>query len=288
LPTAESVRGPHASQRPPAAFSPQKAEGGRFRPVLTIAGSDSGGGAGIQADARTIEALGGFAVMAVTAITAQNLHGVRAWRAVEPGLIAAQIEAVLEDFAVGAVKTGLLPGAAAVRAVSAALSGKHLPLVIDPVLASTSGTRFLSQAAVAQAKKELFPLATLITPNWPEAAELSGLPIGSVDQAEFAAAMMVEAGCAAVLVKGGHGPGKKVCDVLVTSGGLVQRFASPRVATKNTHGTGCTLSAAIATYLAQGETLPEAVGHAREYLIKVLTNNRSVRWGDGLRGPVGS
>ena len=269
--------------------------------VLTIAGSDSGAGAGVQADARTIEALGGFAVMAITAITAQNLHGVRSWQATSPRLLADQIDAVFEDFAVNAVKIGLLPGTAAIRAVKAQLAkhrvgrvavgassapgGRAPPLVIDPVIGSTTGKRFLSLAAMKTLHAELFPLATLVTPNWPEAAVLSGLPVTSIAEAERAGQRLLELGCAAVLVKGGHGPGRQVCDVLVTASGDRWLYASERVATKNTHGTGCTLSSAIATRLAQGDALPAAVGAARRYLVRVLRRNRALRWGG--RGPVG-
>jgi hydroxymethylpyrimidine/phosphomethylpyrimidine kinase len=262
----------------------------RLIPVLTIAGSDSGGGAGVQADARTIEALGGFALTAITVVTAQNLHGVRAWKPVEARLVAAQIDAVFADFTVGAVKIGLLPGMGAVRAVARALQGRALPspLVIDPVMGSTSGTRFLSAAALRAARNELFPLATLITPNWPEAAELTGLSVRSLDEAETAARAMVASGCAAVLVKGGHGAGRIICDVLVTATGVVSRLQSPRLATKNTHGTGCTLSAAIATYLAHGESVPSAVAKGRSYLLQVLAANAVMEWGKAVRGPVGS
>lgn len=253
--------------------------------VLTIAGSDSGAGAGVQADARTIEALGGFAVMAITAITAQNLHGVRSWQPVAPRLLAAQLDAVFEDFTVGAVKTGLLPGAAAIRAVRDRLAKRRLPLVVDPVIGSTTGTRFLSPSAIKTLRAELFPLATLVTPNWPEAALLTGLPVTSLAEAEQAGQRLLEQGCAAVLVKGGHGTGRQVCDVLVSANGGRWLYASERVATKNTHGTGCTLSAAIATRLAQGDNLPAAVGAARRYLVRVLRRNRTLRWGG--RGPVG-
>ena len=265
--------------------------------VLTIAGSDSGAGAGVQADARTIEALGGFAVMAITAITAQNLHGVRDWQPVAPRLLAAQLDAVFEDFKVGAVKTGLLPGAAVIRAVRDRLVKRHVsgaasapggrapPLVVDPVIGSTTGTRFLSAGAIKMLRTELFPLAALVTPNWPEAALLSGLPVTSVAEAECAGHRLLELGCAAVLVKGGHGPGKQVCDVLVTATGGRWLYASERVATQNLHGTGCTLSAAVATHLAQGKDLPDAVGAARRYLVRVLRRNRNLRWGG--RGPVG-
>ena len=221
--------------------------------VLTIAGSDSGAGAGIQADARAIHALGGFACTAITAITAQNTLGVTAWQRVPPTLLAAQIDAVLSDLPVAALKTGLLPGAAAIRAVAAALA-RHprLPLVIDPVIGSTSGTRFLDAAGLRTLRTHLFPLATLITPNWPEAAALTGLPVNTLAEAELAALALARSAACAVLLKGGHAPeSPRLTDLLATPDGRLRRFMSTRLATPNTHGTGCTLSAAIATGLAR-------------------------------------
>ena len=251
--------------------------------VLTIAGSDSGAGAGVQADSRTIHALGGYALNAITAITAQNTLGVSAWRAVSPGLLAAQIEAVVGDFKVAAAKTGLISGAAAVRAIAGALPA-GIPLVIDPVIGSTSGTRFLSTAAVRMLRRELFPRAALVTPNWPEAALLTGRRVETLVEAEAAGHRLVAAGCAAVLVKGGHAPGPGCCDILVTRDGRVRRFNGPRIATRNTHGTGCVLSAAIATGLARGHSLDRAVGAAVEFLRRGLRAGRLLRLGGGA-GP---
>src|SRR5580658_9787955 len=172
--------------------------------VLVVGGSDSGGGAGVQADARTIHALGGYASAAITAVTAQNGRGVAAWRAMPARLVARQMEAVFAGCEVAAVKTGLLTGAGVVRAVAAALAWRpDAPLVIDPLIASTSGTRFLSRAGVAALRLELLPRAALVTPNWAEAAELSGLPVRTRAEAERAARSLLRAGCRAVLVKGG-------------------------------------------------------------------------------------
>jgi len=255
--------------------------------VLTIAGSDSGAGAGLQADSRTIHALGGFALTAVTAITAQNKRGVVAWKAVPPALLAKQIDAVMGDFRVAAIKTGLLPGSAAVRAVARALDKyQKVPLVIDPVIVSSSGARFLPEAGV-RALHALLPRATLITPNWPELEALLGLApkcIRTFKEVELAAkAFALMNGCA-VLAKGGHGPGKICRDCLVTIDGEVQWFESPRVATRNTHGTGCVLSAAIATDLGRGEKLAAAVRHARKFLQQALRSGAKLRWGPGA-GP---
>lgn len=253
--------------------------------VLTIAGSDSGGGAGVQADARTIHVLGGYALTAVTAVTAQNTRGVMAWRAVAVDLLSAQVEAVLGDFPVAAIKTGLLPGAAAVRAVARTLEKfPNVPLVVDPVIGSTSGTRFLSEAGLRVLKRELLPRAWLVTPNWPEAEALSGVRIANFDDAVEAARKILETGCRAVLVKGGHAPGARCQDVLVMAEGGVTRFESARITTRNTHGTGCVLSAAIATGLAGTMTMEETVRRARAFLRAALKAGNRRDWGEGT-GP---
>ncbi len=254
----------------------------RPRCVLAVAGSDSGGGAGVQADARAIRASGCHALTAITAVTAQSTRGVEAWDPVSPSLIARQMTAVLKDFSVGAVKTGLLPGAAAVRAVARAL-GSHprLPLVIDPVLGSSSGTRFLDRSGVRELKRRLLPRAALVTPNWPEAAAISGFAVRTLRDAERVAVKILETGCGAVLVKGGHGKGGSCVDILATRGGGVQRFSGRRIRSRNTHGTGCVLASAIAAGLAQGRTLEAAVGSARRLLRKGLLGGGSLHWGRG-------
>jgi hydroxymethylpyrimidine/phosphomethylpyrimidine kinase len=253
--------------------------------VLTIAGSDSGAGAGIQADARTIHALGGYACTAISAITAQNTRGVTAWRAVSPAFVTAQITAVLDDLPIAAIKTGLLSGGPGVRAVVRALEKyPRIPLVIDPVIESTSGTRFLSAAGVRALKRELLPRAALITPNWPEAEMLVGRPVRTFAQAAEAAQTLSAESGSAVLVKGGHAPGGLCRDCLVTNDGRVRWFEGRRVATRNTHGTGCVLSAAIATEVARGAKLEQAVKKAHAFLQRCLHEGREVRWGGG-RGP---
>lgn len=245
--------------------------------VLAIAGADSGGGAGLLADVRTIHAFGGFAAIAVTAVTAQNSCGVRAWRAVPAKLVREQVEAVFDDLPVRAVKVGLLP-AGAIPAVAAALAGKGVPVVVDPVLGSTSGTRFSGPAARRSLVRRLFPLAALVTPNWPEAAALSGLAVRSEEQAEAAGRALLAGGCRAVLVKGGHGRGARVRDLLLDSGRPPRVFSAPRIYTGNTRGTGCVLSAAIACGLARGDTLAGATAAAREFLRTALKSGR----GSGL------
>ena len=253
--------------------------------VLTIAGSDSGAGAGVQADARTIHALGGFACTAITAVTAQNTRGISAWRAEPPTLLAAQLAAVLSDFPVAAAKTGLLPGTAAVRAVANALAlHPRVPLVVDPVIGSSSGTRFLDAAGIRTLRRVLLPRATLVTPNWPELEALTERSIPDYDAAASAAQILAnEIGCA-VLIKGGHAPDRQRCrDALVTADGRVRWFSSPRIATPNTHGTGCVLSAAIAAALARGFPLEKAIATARAFLHHSLRTHRRLRWGG--RGP---
>ena len=253
------------------------------RCILTIAGSDSGAGAGIQADARAIHALGGYALTAITAVTAQNSRGVAAWKPVPTALLAAQIKTVTGDFSVTAAKTGLLPGTAAVRAVAAALP-PGIPLVIDPVIGSTSGTRFLNDAGVRALRRHLFPRATLVTPNWPELAALTGGRIQTFVDVEPAARLLLATGCQAVLVKGGHAPGNNCRDFLITADGRTRWFEGSRVNTRNLHGTGCVLSAAIATFLAQGYNVEDAVHRARQFLRQSLMKNRRVRLGRGA-GP---
>jgi hydroxymethylpyrimidine/phosphomethylpyrimidine kinase len=253
--------------------------------VLTIAGSDSGGGAGVQADARTIQALGGFACTAITAVTAQNTRGITAWRPVSADLLAAQLAAVLDDLPVAAVKTGLLPGTAAVRAVVNALSTRSgIPLVVDPVLGSTSGTRFLPPAALRVLRLELLPRATLVTPNWPEAEALTGLRIRTRADVEAAGRHLLAAGCRAVLIKGGHGPGLRCGDALMEAGQKAVWWESRRIRTRNSHGTGCVLSAAIALRLARGDSLVAATSAARKFLLAGLIAGRRMAMGDGA-GP---
>ncbi|HEX9668780.1 MAG TPA: bifunctional hydroxymethylpyrimidine kinase/phosphomethylpyrimidine kinase [Thermoanaerobaculia bacterium] len=257
--------------------------------LLTIAGSDSGGGAGIQADLKTFAAHGAYGMSAVTALTAQNTRGVRAVHAAPPELVAAQIDAVFEDLGVDAVKIGMLADAAIVRAVAARLRA-HLgpgprprpPVVLDPVMVAKSGDPLLADDAVAAIVEELLPLATLVTPNLPELERLAGRQVGEGEAERLAAARALAAGGPAVLAKGGHVAGEEVVDLLV-DGAEVHRFAHPRVATTSDHGTGCTLSSAIAARLGAGEPLAEAVRGGIEYLQGALAAAYPL---GGGRGPV--
>jgi hydroxymethylpyrimidine/phosphomethylpyrimidine kinase len=239
--------------------------------VLICAGSDSGGGAGIQADIKTVTALGGYAMTAVTALTAQDTTGVHGVVPVEPGFIRLQMRAVLGDLGADVVKTGMLGDAAAVAAVAETLSAlaPGIPLVVDPVMVAKGGATLLSIDAVAALKALLLPQATLLTPNLPEAEALLGYPIADVDEMQAAGRELRAQGAAAVLVKGGHLAGDRLFDVLVGPDG-VEIFEGARIATRHTHGTGCTLASAIATGLGQGLRLSMAVTRARAYLIEAI------------------
>jgi hydroxymethylpyrimidine/phosphomethylpyrimidine kinase len=254
--------------------------------ALTIAGSDSSGGAGIQADLKTFTAFGVYGASVITALTAQNTQGVSAVEAVSPAFVAAQIDAVLSDLDVDAIKTGMLANAAIVEAVVERLAkGPRRLLVVDPVMVATSGDVLLEPDAVAAIKLRLAPLATLITPNLPEAARLLGTSeAASEAEAGDQASALLALGCDAVLVKGGHGSGDAAIDLLCDASG-VERFAMERVATRHTHGTGCTLSAAIAALLARGATLREAIARAKAYVWQGLQAGRQLGVGKG-NGPV--
>ena len=235
--------------------------------LLVIAGSDSSGGAGIQADIKTADAFGVYAMTAITAVTAQNTRSVSAIQAVSPKIVVAQIEACLKDIGADAIKIGMLGSVALVRAVAAAIAGpaKKIPVVLDPVMVSTSGSKLLADGAVAALKRDLLPLASIVTPNLPEARALVGLKGTSFKQAEAAGRALMALGAKSALIKGGHATRATVDDVLVWEHGT-EVLGYPRIKTKHTHGTGCTYATAIACGLAQGLSLPLAVGRAREYV----------------------
>jgi len=235
--------------------------------ILIVAGSDSSGGAGIQADIKTASAFGVYAMTAITAVTVQNTRGMTGVHAVPPKLVAEQIKACLEDIGADAIKIGMLHSAATVRAVADMLTkmARNIPIVLDPVMVSTGGHRLLADGAAAALKSRLIPLAALVTPNIPEAKALVGMRGSARDQAERAARALMAMGAQAALIKGGHATRATIDDVLVWKGG-VEIYAFPRVKTKHTHGTGCTLSSAIACGLAKGLSLPLATGKAREFV----------------------
>jgi hydroxymethylpyrimidine/phosphomethylpyrimidine kinase len=236
--------------------------------VLTIAGSDSGGGAGIEADVKTISALGGYAMTAITALTAQNTLGVAGVHALPPEFVKLTIETVLADLGVDAVKLGMLANEAIIRVVGAVLPA-CVPVVLDPVMVATSGAVLLPDGAITALRECLIPRATLITPNLPEAGKLTGLPVASEDEQIAAGRALIGMGAKAALIKGGHGSAELLTDFLVTETS-VEAISLPRIATRNTHGTGCTLASAIATGLAQGMTLTDAVNRARKYLQEAI------------------
>jgi hydroxymethylpyrimidine/phosphomethylpyrimidine kinase len=255
-----------------------------IRAALTIAGSDSGGGAGIQADLKTFAALGVYGTSAITAITAQNTIGVTGVVALEADFVTAQIEAVASDIELHAVKTGMLANAAIVEAVAAAILALELPrVVVDPVMVAKSGDTLLDEDAVGAVCRELLPRALVVTPNVPEAEVLSGRRVTSIDEAIAAARTILELGPGAVVMKGGHLPGPEVVDLLVTSRG-VERFAGPRIASRHTHGTGCTFASALAAGLAHDLPLSEAVRAAKAYVQGAIEHGIDIGRGHGPLG----
>jgi len=254
--------------------------------ALTIAGSDSSGGAGIQADLKTFAALGVYGASAITALTAQNTAGVTAVQAVPPEFVTAQIDAVFGDLAIGAVKIGMVAQRAIIEAIAAALK-RWLPrmIVLDPVMVASSGDRLIATDAVEALRNNLFPLATIVTPNLPEAAVLLGEPMASSAAAiEAQGRRLLAFGCQAVLIKGGHGAGSESIDYLI-DGSSSLALAAPRLATKNTHGTGCSLSAAIAADLAKGESLVSAVRNAKTFVSAAIAGADRFSVGHG-HGPI--
>jgi len=253
--------------------------------VLVCAGSDSGGGAGIQADIKAVTALGGYAATAVTALTAQDTRGVQGVVGVAPDFIALQIRMVLQDIGADAVKTGMLADSVTIAAVCDALAahGRDVPLVADPVMVAKGGHKLLADEAVATLRARLLPVAALITPNLPEAEVLVGFAIPDVPAMHHAAAALRGMGVRAVLLKGGHLDGEVVTDILATPDGT-ESFASPRIATRHTHGTGCTLASAIACGIAQGMPLREAVLRARAYVRAAILAAPGLGHGHGPLG----
>ena len=238
--------------------------------VLVIAGSDSGGGAGIQADIKTITALGGYAATAITAVTVQNTLGVTGVHPIPLEVIAAQARAVLDDIGADAVKTGMLGDAGVVETVAAAIDhAQGAPAVVDPVMVAKGGAPLLAEAAVGAVKALMIPRAALLTPNAPEAATLTGLAVETTEDLRRAGEALLALGARAVLMKGGHVPGERVVDVLMTADGETT-FEGERIDTRHTHGTGCTLASACAAGLAQGLPLEQAVARAWNYVHEAM------------------
>jgi hydroxymethylpyrimidine/phosphomethylpyrimidine kinase len=250
--------------------------------VLAIAGSDSGGGAGVQADIKTITVLGGYAATAITAITVQNTLGVSAVHPVPPEIVAAQARAVIDDIGVDAIKTGMLSSVETVEVVAEVLAGAGVPVVVDPVMIAKGGAVLLQERALSAMRACLIPAAALLTPNAPEAAALTGLVVETTDDLRRAGEALLAMGAAAVLMKGGHVSGATVTDLLITPAGETG-FSGERIETRHTHGTGCTLASAIATGLAQGLTLEAAVARAWAYVAEAI--RRAPGFGAGA-GPL--
>ncbi len=249
--------------------------------ALAIAGSDSGGGAGVQADLKTFAAHGVFGTSALTAVTAQNTVAVLGIEELSPHLVGLQIDAVVNDIGVDAVKTGMLSSAKLIEVVARKLEEHRLEkAVVDPVMVAKTGARLLDPNAVAALARQLLPRAFVVTPNLPEAESLVGFPLDDEDAIVEAAKSIVKMGAAAALVKGGHGKGEESVDVLYYRGS-VRRYRAPRIATKNTHGTGCTFSAAIAAQLALGRDLEGAVERAKAYLTKAISAGHDLGKGHG-------
>ena len=258
----------------------------RYVRVLTIAGSDSGGGAGIQADLKTFAALGCYGMTAITALTAQNTQGVQAIHAVPAEFLKAQLQSVLDDIGVDAVKIGMLHTPEVVRTVAWASGHYGLQrVVLDPVMVATSGDRLIAEETVDVLVRELFPLCAVVTPNLDEAALLIGRPIEGAQALEDAGRSLLAMGARAALVKGGHLSGDEVVDLLVQPHAPSLRLASQRIPSRNVHGTGCTLSSAIAAHLAQGLPLDTAVQRARAYILRAIAEGAQVQTGHG-HGPL--
>lgn len=259
-----------------------------YRVALSIAGSDSSGGAGIQADIKTFSALGVYGATAITAITAQNTQGVHAQLALPPQMVRDQIVAVVEDLHPAAIKIGMLANAEIAHSVADVLANYHIPIILDPVMVSTSGHRLLSAEAEAVVKSRLLPMATLITPNIPEMATLANMVVDTFDQKRRTAEHLFAYGVKAILLKGGHEEGDTKSDILFThtAEGIESTiFTSETIATRNTHGTGCTLSSAITAYIALGYDMVEAIRHAKEFVFEAIRQGADIAIGHGF-GPV--
>jgi hydroxymethylpyrimidine/phosphomethylpyrimidine kinase len=252
--------------------------------ALTVAGSDSGGGAGIQADLKTFAAHGVYGVSAITAVTAQNTQAVSAVQVMKPAIVLAQIGAVITDFQVAALKTGMLANATIVSTVARAIRSANLgPLVVDPVMVAKSGDRLLDERAVAALTGDLLPLAALVTPNLPEAEVLTGMAVRTIEDQREAARRIVGLGARAVVVKGGHADSADIVDVLF-DGHSFTEFRQERVPGTSTHGTGCTFSAAITAQLALGRGIHEAIPLAQAYVVKAIRNAPGLGHGHGPMG----
>lgn len=258
----------------------------KYVPVLTIAGSDSGGGAGIQADLKTFSALGCFGTSAITAITVQNTLGVTGIHSIPPGIVTGQIRAVMDDIQPAAIKIGMIHTPELALAIAETLRQyPDVPVVLDPVMVATSGDRLIESSTISILKEQLFPLVSLVTPNLDEAAILADMPLHDLSDMQKAADSILQTGCNAVLVKGGHLAGRELFDVYKDQQQHAHIISSQHIDTANTHGTGCTLSSAIAAYLARGEKLVTAIDKASQYIHTAIAAGQYVQTGKG-HGPL--
>lgn len=267
---------------------PSHSSSRRYPVVLSIAGSDSSGGAGIQADLKTLSALGVYGATAITAITAQNTRGVHAQMAIHPQMVYDQIVAVMEDVSPAVVKIGMLANRDVVYAVAEAIMLCSVPIILDPVMVSSSGHRLLAVEAQEAVIERLLPMATLLTPNIPEMEALTSMSLSTDETKMVAARHLMSRGARAILLKGGHEEGSAKRDILyqATAEGIAATsLSTPAIATRNTHGTGCTLSSAIAAFMARGYGLVEAVDAAKRYVYEAIVAGADVAIGDGF-GPV--
>ncbi|GGE65741.1 hydroxymethylpyrimidine/phosphomethylpyrimidine kinase [Pedobacter psychrotolerans] len=254
--------------------------------VLTIAGSDSGGGAGIQADLKTFSALGCYGTSAITSVTVQNTLGVTAIHHIPANIVNGQVKAVLEDIKPSAIKIGIVQSSDQVLAIVRVLKDyPHIPVILDPVMVSTSGFHLIDQDTIVSLQQELFPLTSLVTPNIDEAEILADMKINTIDDMKKAASRIILSGCKAILVKGGHLNGPDLFDVFLDENGVENIFRSIAVKTLNTHGTGCTLSAAIAAFVALGHDMPLAIEKAKGFVQQAIIAGQHVKTGEG-KGPL--
>lgn len=258
----------------------------KYPSVLTIAGSDSGGGAGIQADLKTISALGCFGTTAITAITVQNTRGVTAIHSVPAAVVGGQIKAVLTDIIPAAIKIGMVHSLELVETIAQVLkSYPEIPIILDPVMVATSGDKLIQDDTIMGLKTSLFPISALITPNLDEASILANMPIHTIADMRIAGVKIMNLGCKAVLLKGGHLKSTQLTSVYFRADGKVKEFTFNRVDTNNTHGSGCTLSSAIASFLAQGLDLGLAIAKAQDYVNQAIIYGQDVKTGMG-NGPL--
>lgn len=257
--------------------------------VLTIAGSDCSGGAGIQADTKTISAIGCYAASVITAVTAQNTCGVNAVFPIPPDIVKAQLTSVIEDFPLQAIKIGMVADRNVILAIAEVLSALPYPcpIVFDPVLVSSSGHKLIEDHSIDAICRTLIPCCTVLTPNIPEAEILSGHTIRNVNDMIVSGKDILQLGCSSVLVKGGHLPGNEMTDILVCGAPehQISYFHGDKICSSNTHGTGCTLSSALASYLALGHSLQESVKYAKEFLTQALKAGQNITFGKG-KGPL--